>query len=313
MVMHVDRATVVGAGGIGSAVIPVLIENGTPVCVVETNANKVDAANKITGATGIHFEDWQPGADDFVFLCVKCYDNAAVLAKLPESTRLIPIQNGFDEQLDSRPHSVEGIASFVAHGAPDSLEVRITRPGQLHLGFRGASHDDELFAWLKLTFRDALFVPNILPIKYTKLMYNAAISPIAAAAGIDNSFLLSHPTARKLFFALLQENYRILENAGIELGKVGPFHPRTVAKILRRSWLSRLMAKFFEPSLRGTYCSMAGEIQKGRTEIDNYTGHLLKLAEGRTEAPLNRAVYELVKRMERNRETPRHAVLDELV
>ena len=39
------------------------------------------------------------------------------------------------------------------------------------------------------------------------------------------------------------------------------------------------MAKFFEPSLRGTYCSMAGEIQKGRTEIDNYNGHLIRLAE----------------------------------
>ena len=63
--------------------------------------------------------------------------------------------------------------------------------------------------------------------------------------------------------------------AGIALGKVGPFHRATVAWILRRQWLAGLMAKFFEPSLRGTYCSMAGEIQKGRTEIDNYNGHLL--------------------------------------
>ena len=52
--------------------------------------------------------------------------------------------------------------------------------------------------------------------------------------------------------------------AGIELGRVGPFHPQRVAWILRQSWLAGLMAKFFEPSLRGTYCSMAGEIQKGR-------------------------------------------------
>ena len=55
------------------------------------------------------------------------------------------------------------------------------------------------------------------------------------------------------------------------------------------------MAKFFEPSLRGTYCSMAGEIQKGRTEIDNYNGHLIRLAEQTgTPCPLNRAVYDLV-------------------
>ena len=121
------------------------------------------------------------------------------------------------------------------------------------------------------------------------------------------------PAARRLFFALLQENYRILTAAGVELGKVGPFQPRTVAWILRRRWLAGLMAKFFEPSLRGTYCSMAGEIQKGRTEIDNYNGHLIRLAERAGVAcPLNRAVYDLVTRMTAERAEPRREVLGEL-
>ena len=84
----------------------------------------------------------------------------------------------------------------------------------------------------------------------------------------------------------------------IRLGKVGPFHPRTVASILRRKWLAGLMAKFFEPSLRETYCSMAGEVQKGRTEIDNYNGHLIRLAEqAGVPCPLNRAVFDLVTKM----------------
>jgi 2-dehydropantoate 2-reductase len=113
-----------------------------------------------------------------------------------------------------------------------------------------------------------------------------------------------------LFFALIQENHRILTAAGIELGKIGPFHPATVAWILRRRWLAAMMAKFFEPSLRGTYCSMAGEIQKGRTEIDNYNGHLLVLAEKTgTSAPLNRAVYELVTKMTSARAEPDPQVL----
>uniref|UniRef100_UPI003F6E6040 ketopantoate reductase family protein n=1 Tax=Gemmata sp. TaxID=1914242 RepID=UPI003F6E6040 len=156
-------------------------------------------------------------------------------------------------------------------------------------------------------------VPDIGPIKHTKLMYNAAISPLAAAAGIDNGKLLSVPVARKLFFALLQENHRVLTAAGIELGKVGPFHPSTVAGILRRKWVAGLMAKFFEPSLRGTYCSMAGEIQKGRTEIDNYNGHLIRLAETTgTPCPLNRAVFDLVSRMTADRAAPGPAAFEEL-
>jgi 2-dehydropantoate 2-reductase len=156
-------------------------------------------------------------------------------------------------------------------------------------------------------------VPCISPIKHTKLMYNAAISPLAAAAGIDNGQLLSVPAARPLFFALLQENHRILTAAGIELGKVGPFHPSTVAWILRRKWLAGLMAKYFEPSLRGTYCSMAGEIRKGRTELDNYTGYLLRLAERTgSPAPLNRSVFELVKTMTAERAESHVGVLGEL-
>jgi 2-dehydropantoate 2-reductase len=182
----------------------------------------------------------------------------------------------------------------------------------LHLGGR-----DGDAKCLDLRFASGLFrvkfVPRIEPIKYAKLMYNAAISPLAAAAGVDNGKLLSFPLARRLFFDLLQENYRILTAAGIALGKVGPFHPRTVAAILRRRWLAGIMARAFEPSLRGTYCSMAGEIQKGRTEIDNYNGHLIRLAEQNgTPCPLNRAVYDLVSRMSQERATPRTEVLDEL-
>jgi 2-dehydropantoate 2-reductase len=153
-------------------------------------------------------------------------------------------------------------------------------------------------------------VLDIGPIKHAKLMYNAAISPLAAAAGIDNGQLLSLPEARPLFFALLQENHRILTAAGVELGKVGPFHPTTVAWILRRRLLARVMAKFFEPSLRGTYCSMAGEIQKGRTELDNYNGHLIRLAEQTgTPCPLNRSVFDLVATMTAKRAEPRREVL----
>jgi 2-dehydropantoate 2-reductase len=38
-------------------------------------------------------------------------------------------------------------------------------------------------------------------------MYNTAISPLAASAGVDNAQLLIDPLAQHLFFALLRENY----------------------------------------------------------------------------------------------------------
>ncbi len=328
-----DDVEVVGAGGIGCAIGYALCAAGVRVTFVESSAAKVEAGQRDgvrvddrppLAAKFVHFNDWKPLAAVPVLLCTKCYDNAAVLAKLPSDVELIPVQNGFDPQLHAFEHQYEGIASFVSECAPDRPHTRITRKGDLHLGGRTPrSRDPEGSAptWhapLRVAAtRERLFsvvtVADIAPIKHTKLMYNAAISPIAAAAGIDNGQLLSVPVARKLFFALLQENHRILIAAGIMLGKVGPFHPSTVAWILRQKWLAGLMAKFFEPSLRGTYCSMAGEIQKGRTEIDNYNGHLIRLAEQTgTPCPLNRAVTELVTRMTAVRATPSRDVLYEL-
>jgi len=309
-----EPVTIVGAGGIGCAVGYALRAAGVPVTFVETNPAKIAAGRRDgvrvderppLAAEFVPFAGWTPRPGSTVLLCTKCYDNAAVLAKLPAGVNLIPVQNGFDPRLAAHGHEFEGVASFVSECVADRPHTRITRAGELHLGARGPSPGTAVPGLSGAELFRVKRVARIEPFKHAKLMYNAAISPLAAAAGIDNGGLLSVPAARRLFFALLQENYRILSAAGVALGKVGPFAPRTVAWILRRKWLAGLLARRFEPSLRGTYCSMAGEIAKGRTELDNYTGHLLRLAEATGEpAPLNRAVYELVSDMTAARAEP---------
>ena len=72
------------------------------------------------------------------------------------------------------------------------------------------------------------------------------------------------------------------------------------------------MAWPFSWSLRKTYCSMAGDIPKGRTEIGYFNGHLIELA-GNREIPLNRRAYALVKRMEQQRAEPAPHWLDKLM
>jgi 2-dehydropantoate 2-reductase len=162
---------------------------------------------------------------------------------------------------------------------------RSTRPGSLHSGARRPATDDERgeLASLAEAFKRAgLFkvelVEDVRPFKAAKLMYSAAISPLAAAAGVDNAALMTDTLAKRLFFGLLQENYAVLRHSGLALAKIGPFHPDTVARILQTRGLPELMAIFFRPSLRGTYCSMAADIGRGETEIDAYNGHVLRLA-----------------------------------
>ncbi len=323
---------VVGAGGIGCAVGYALCSSGMSVLFVDADGDKIDWGRNhgvaIDGlpprsARFVSFDDWQPPADAIVLLCTKCYDNAAVLERLPETATLIPIQNGFDPQLNARSHAWEGIASFVSECLPHRTHTRITRRGDLHFGRRqsSAGSRSELPHCLRVLIEDrrpilggrarVRGVEWIEPYKYAKLMYNAAISPLASVAGIDNGQLLGLPRARALFFDLLRENHAILERANIELGKVGPLHPSTVAKILRRPWLAHALAWAFYPSLRGTYCSMSGDLPKGRTEIDNYNGHLLALA-GDAPCPINRRVYSLIQRMERERPSPELRWLDDL-
>jgi 2-dehydropantoate 2-reductase len=308
-----DAIHIVGAGGIGCALGYALAAEG-PVTFVETSLEKINWGQRcgvaVSGfpsrpANFIPFAQWTPPTDALVLLCTKGYDNPAVLARLPPSVRLVPVQNGFDRALLSRPPHPEGIASFVSECIPGRTHTRITRAGRLHLGLAGQPGEKdgqlEVLHDLASRLRRAPFrvrvVQNILPYKHTKLMYNAAISPLASAAGLDNGDVLRRKEVRSLFFDLLRENHAILTRAGLPLGKIGPLHPRTVAAILARPWLAHALAWAFYPSLRGTYCSMANDLPAGRTEIEHYNGYLIALA-GTGPCPLNRRVYALVKQME---------------
>lgn len=319
---------IVGAGGIGVALAWSLLRNGRDVTLIDANPDKISSGRKegpsvaghgITSADFIDFSDWIPPKDGWVLLCTKTYDNPAVLARMKDASRLVPVQNGFDPELDRLDHAGEGIASFVSECLRDRPVTHITRPGSLHIGARrDASPDEraELASLAGALSNAGLFpvelVEDIRPYKAAKLMYNAAISPLAASAGVDNGELLTDRLAKRLFFGLLQENYRILRHARIPLARIGPFHPDTVSKILRTPGLAAAMAVFFRPSLRGTYCSMAPDMGTGRTEIDAYNGHLIRLA-GDFPCPLNRAAYALVNRVVNERLPPAREHLQSLV
>lgn len=305
---------IVGIGGIGAVIGWALAQMGYAVVLIDNHPGKLAEGRKngitLTGLGVQHmpivaFDDWAPPVKGFILLCTKTYDNAAVLARLSDDAFLVPIQNGFDPGLERRNHACEGIASFVSECQRDHPVTRITRPGSLHIGARRAitaAEQSEVMSLAIALEKAKLFpvesVSDVRPYKATKLMYNAAISPLAAMAGVDNGELLTGQLAKVLFFALLLENYAILQYAKIPLARIGPFHPDTVSLILRTPWLPALMAIFFRPSLRGTYCSMAPDIhvEHARTEIDAYTGHLIRLAE-EFPCPLNRATFALIEKI----------------
>jgi 2-dehydropantoate 2-reductase len=316
---------VVGVGGIGAVLAWSLARAGWDVTLVERNPGKLAAGRAhglvVAGQAPVKlpfvgFADWEPPADRIILLCTKTYDNPTVLARLKTMRHLVPVQNGYDTVLDDHDFAGEGIASFVSECERERPITRITRPGSLHIGARRpatAEERGELRGLAEALRQGRLFevelVEDVRPFKAAKLMYNAAISPLAAAAGVDNAELLIDPLAKRLFFGLLLENHAVLRHAGLALAKIGPFHPDTVVRILRTPGLASLMAVFFRPSLRGTYCSMAPDIGRGETEIEAYNGHLVRLA-GNFPCPLNRAAVRLVKRITQEGLAPQRSHLD---
>ena len=321
------RVHVVGVGGIGVVLAWSLAHAGRDVTLVERNPDKIAAGRAeglvVAGQEPVNlpfvsFADWQPPSDAIILLCTKTYDNPEVLARLKTTRHLVPVQNGYDTMLDSLDFAGEGIASFVSECERERPVTRITRPGSLHIGARRTVTAEEraelgnLAASLRLGgLFEVELVDDVRPFKAAKLMYNAAISPLAAAAGVDNAELLTDALAKRLFFGLLLENHAVLCHAGLPLAKIGPFHPNTVARILRTPGLPELMAMFFRPSLRGTYCSMAPDIGHGETEIEAYNGQLVRLA-GNFPCPLNQAAVRLIKRITQEGLAPQRGHLDEM-
>lgn len=311
---------IIGAGGIGVAMGYALANSGLKITMVEQNTNKVDSGNKeglqveghptIKNISFIAFDEWQQPDNTITMLCTKTFNNAEVLERIYNKHLIIPVQNGYDELLDQQEHFGEAIASYVSECERDRPYTRITREGELHIGLRQQTSNEnkaivaELAASLKGNpLFEVLLVDDVLPYKRTKLMYNSAISPLAASAGVDNATLLSDKLVKKYFFKLILENYSILKNAKFELAKIGPFHPDTVSKILRIPGLPEIMSHSFKPSLRGTYCSMAPDMGTPQTEIEAYNGYLTKLA-GDLPCPYNRAAVHMVRTITKERLQP---------
>ena len=322
---------IVGAGGIGVALGYSLARNGCDVTMVESEAEKVEHGNHdgllVEGYDAIkvpfvNFDQWQSSGDVLTLLCTKTFHNAGVLTKIANEQKVIPVQNGYDSLLDSKSHYGEGIASFVSECERNRPLTRITREGEFHLGPRrsASAEEKEVLSQLSSMLNgtplfENILVDDVLPYKATKLMYNAAISPLAASAGVDNATLLSDSLAKRYFFKLILENYAILKNANKSMATIGPFHPDTVSRILKTPGLPEIMAIFFKPSLRGTYCSMAPDMGSAHTEIDAYNGYLVELA-GELPCPYNRAAVNMVKTITERRLQPDythlHIMEDEL-
>lgn len=229
---------------------------------------------------------------ELVLVTTKAYDTADAMRALrpfAATAIFLTLQNGLHNAEVIAQSAKHVIAGTTAHG------VTFVRPGEIRHAGLG---DTTIGAWsgtppeTVVRVRDLLdeagirtrVTPDIRSDLWAKLVVNAAINPLAALAGVPNGRLVQDPRLRCLLDDVARETAEIARAAGARV---------EAEDLVRRA---RLVAR----RTAENRASMLQDLDRGRrTEIDAIAGDVLVEAEraGR-EAPLNRALFALVKARE---------------
>ncbi len=229
---------------------------------------------------------------DFVIVATKSYDTADAmrsLRPLARSAAFLTLQNGLGNAEIIARDAARVVAGTTAHG------VTFLGPGEIRHAGVG---DTTIGAWTRVDdatvvlLRDLLeeagvrarITADVRSELWAKLVVNASINPLGALAGVPNGLLVSDPALRRLLEDVARETAAVARSAGARVD---------AEDLVRRT---RLVAR----RTAANRASMLQDLDRGRrTEIDAISGAVLQEAErGHAEAPLNRALFALVKARE---------------
>jgi 2-dehydropantoate 2-reductase len=140
----------------------------------------------------------------------------------------------------------------------------------------------------------------MLGLAWGKLLINLnnAVNALSGRTLIEE---LKRRDYRRVFATSIREGLALLKRADIEPATVGPISPAMLPRIINApDWLfNRFFLKQWKIDAKAR-SSMADDLAAGRkTEIDYLNGELVRLAERlQRDAPVNRAIVELVREAE---------------
>ncbi len=320
--MLTEPILVAGAGAIGSIIGAMLHRAGHRVTLLGRKAHMDAIARdglRITGLLGDHTIRGLDTASDpaalreryAVILCtVKSYDTAAIAdaiaMHLLEDGVVVSLQNGLGnlETLAERFSLARVLGGRVIFGA------EVPHPGAAHVTVfadpvaigpapslhGGLSAGLEARALELASIIDAAGVPtvacaDIIPVIWSKLLYNVALNPLGALLGLHYGALADDPDLHAIMDAVIEEAFGVAHRLGVAL-------PFADAAAYRSLFYGKLVPVTY--SHRPTMLlDLTG---RGRTDIDALNGKIVELAEKLgLDAPANRMLVRLVHGAERKR------------
>lgn len=317
--MQASKVVVAGAGSIGCFVGGQLAAAGHPVAFLARpriaddlrehgltlTARDGARAHVDAAALQIGADPGVLGAADVVLVTVKSGATAemaeTILAHAPAHAIVVSLQNGVDNAaiLQRALPAMQVVAGMVA------FNVVALGNGRFHRGSDGDIVIDAKAAALarelttpQLRFRTA---DDMASVAWGKLLLNLN-NALNALAGIPLREELADRGWRRVFAACMDEALTALRAAAIRPTKVGALPAAWLPTVLRLpDALFRIAAASQLKIDAHARTSMADDLEMRRTtEVDQLQGAVVALATAqRTEAPVNRAVLELVKQAER--------------
>ncbi|MHA1595922.1 MAG: ketopantoate reductase family protein [Candidatus Baldrarchaeia archaeon] len=235
---------------------------------------------------------------DFVMVTVKAYDTSSILRELEEGDVrgdcYVLMQNGMGNEEDALRvlGDVNLVRGITNHGAyiPEPGKVVHAGVGETVLGPVAGKHAKkktlEFAEILKKASIDVQVDHNIQKLVWWKTVINAAINPLTAILKIRNGGVVVIEDVRFLAERIIDEAVEVARADGVDLGDVRS----DVFRVAERT--AKNMSSMLQDMMRGR-----------RTEIDYINGAIVRKAERYgIDAPVNKAVWKLVKALEKRKE-----------
>ncbi len=309
------RILIYGAGAVGSVLGGLLASSGHEVTLLGRSWH-LDAIQKqglaIAGIWGNRTVQGlflaknlpqldKPGTFDWIFVCVKSHQTAAVAKTLPQiigpATLVCAFQNGLGNEEALREFVPQeklalGRVIFGAEIEPGSVTVTVNAD-DVRIGGSSAKFPGQRLAELVDAFQKsgipAQPTDKIQTVLWMKVLYNSALNGLSTLFDVPYGKLLDQVITKQLMEKIIVEAYQVAK-----------VHKIVLEPDSAQSYLQLLFSQLI-PNTAGHHSSMLQDLKRERlTEIDALNGAIARLgvAAG-VPTPVNALVTRLVHTKER--------------